>query len=91
MPTGQIVSINIGDLPWPFRKPELQAISEDETELAWMDAKFEGKDLVRVPLMTEKGKDHIYIRGLNALEWGEDTDLSKLTDHPAVWVRVEWS
>ena len=59
-------------------------------ELAWMDAKFGGLGLSRVSVNTNKGKDHIYIRSVTALGAGEDATLTVLSDHPAVWVRIDW-
>ena len=47
--------------------------------------------LARAPIVTTKAKDHIYTRNVTLLDAGEDTALSALSDHPAVWVQVEWA
>ena len=46
--------------------------------------------LTRVPIVTPKAKDHIYTRGLTVIDYGEDSALGQLSDHPAVWARLSW-
>lgn len=99
--------LDAGNDDWAFRKEQAQDIrnalpvsgklvlagdfnTEDATEIAWMDAKFAEIGLARVPVATTKEKDHIFTRGLTVVAYGEDTDLSVLSDHPAVWATVRW-
>ena len=46
-----------------------------------------GYDCYKVP--NRKNKDFIFVKGLNVTQVGEDTELSELSDHPAIWVDVE--
>jgi hypothetical protein len=64
--------------------------TENAVERAWMDAKFGEIGLARVPIVTKKGKDHIYTRGLTIVASGEAAGLTPLSDHPAVWVELRW-
>ncbi|HXC49653.1 MAG TPA: hypothetical protein VN634_02095 [Candidatus Limnocylindrales bacterium] len=64
--------------------------TENKVERAWMDSKFAEIGMARIPIVTNKGKDHLYTRGLTTLAFGEDAALSVLSDHPAVWASVEW-
>ena len=56
-----------------------------------MDAKFAEIGLSRASVDTAEGKDHIYVRGPKVIGAGEDSNLTELSDHPAIWVELSWS
>ena len=55
-----------------------------------MDNKLAEIGVARASVDTDKGKDHLYVRGLTVSEAGEDEDLTVLSDHPAIYLRIEW-